>query len=198
MSRLVLASGSEIRQRLLRQAGLDFQVRNARVDEDAIRQALCAEGALPRDVADTLADQKARKVAAQLPDAMVVGCDQVLDLDGEVLAKADHRIDLRHQLDRLAGRRHTLLSACVIWQNDRPLWRHVGVARLHMRQASAQYLDAYVDRNWNDIRHSVGGYMIEAEGLRLFHKIEGDLFTVMGIPLLELLNWLTARGDIAG
>ena len=196
--RLILASGSEIRQRLLRQAGVSFAVAAARIDEPAVRQSFQAEGATPREVADALAAHKAWRVSAQEPEALVIGCDQVLDLAGRVLSKPADMRELRAQLDDLKGRRHVLLSACVICHGGQPLWRHVGVARLHMREASDQYLDEYAARNWDSVRNSVGGYKIEEEGVRLFHRIEGDLFTVMGLPLLELLSWLTSRGTLRG
>lgn len=195
---LILASGSSIRQEMLRNAGVDFRIATARVDEDAIRAALLAEGAKPWDVADALAEAKARKVAGKEPGAMVIGCDQVLDFKGEIISKPRDKQELRAQLERLSGQRHRLLSAAVIYENSEPVWRHVGVVRLEMRELSPAYLDEYIDRHAEELMHSVGGYQLESEGVRLFAKVEGDYFTVLGLPLIALLGYLTARGVIAG
>ncbi|WP_299650790.1 Maf family nucleotide pyrophosphatase [uncultured Tateyamaria sp.] len=195
---IILASGSAVRAQLLRNAGVEFEVVAPRVDEDAMKAALLAEDAPPRDIADALAEMKARKVADKVPDAMVIGCDQVLSLNNQLLSKPTDRVDAGKQLRALRGERHMLLSASVIYQEGKPIWRHVGQVRLRMRNASDSYLDGYVDRNWDDIRRSVGAYQLEAEGVRLFHSIEGDYFNVLGMPLLELLAFLTLRGVIDG
>ncbi|MFN6951067.1 MAG: Maf family protein [Albidovulum sp.] len=196
-ARLVLASASEVRARLLRNAGLDPEVRPARIDEDAVRASLAAEGANPRDVAGTLAEMKARKISAQDAVALVLGADQILELDGTVLAKPADPSEARAQLRALSGRTHRLFSALVVCQDGEPLWRHVGTARLTMRTLSDAWLDEYLVRNWDSVRHSVGAYKLEEEGVRLFSRIEGDYFTILGLPLIELLTWLSVRGDIA-
>ncbi len=193
---IILASGSEIRAQLLTNAGLDFDVSVARVDEEAVRASLLAETASPRDIADTLAELKAQRVAARHPDALVIGCDQVLALGPQIFNKPETPAEALSQLQSLRGQKHQLLSAAVIYGEGKPLWRHVGVVRLHMRDASDTYLADYVDRNWDSIRHSVGAYKLEEEGVRLFTRIEGDYFTVLGLPLLELLSYLTLRGTL--
>ncbi|MBY5933403.1 Maf family nucleotide pyrophosphatase [Tateyamaria omphalii] len=195
---IVLASGSAIRAQLLRNAGVSFDVKVPRVDEDAIKQALLAEAAPPRDIADALAEMKARKIADKVPEAMVIGCDQVLAFDGGILSKPRDQTDAAEQLRAMRGERHMLLSAAVIYHEGKPIWRHVGQVRLRMRNVSDAYLNEYISRNWDDIRHSVGAYQLEAEGVRLFHSIEGDYFNVLGMPLLELLAFLTLRGVIDG
>jgi septum formation protein len=195
---IILASASDIRASLLRNAGLDFDVIVARIDEQSVKAALIAEGSPPRDIADILADMKARKVAGNRPDAIVIGCDQVLAFDAAILSKPNDPAEALAQLQSMRGKRHMLLSAAVIYHEGKPIWRHVGQVRLRMRDASDDYLRAYIDRNWDDIRHAVGSYQLEAEGVRLFHSIEGDYFHVLGMPLLELLAFLTLRGDIPG
>ena len=194
--RIILASGSEIRAQLLRNAGVTVEVIPARIDEDAVRAALEAEDAPPRDIADTLAELKAQRVAAKHPDALVIGCDQVLALGRDILTKPDSPETALAQLQALRGQKHQLLSAAVIYGEGKPLWRHVGVVRLQMRDASDAYLQDYVARNWDSIRHSVGAYKLEEEGVRLFTRIEGDYFNVLGLPLLELLSYLTLRGTL--
>lgn len=183
---------------MLRQAAVDFEVVPARVDEVTIRATLDAEDVPPRDVADALAEAKALKVSSRHPDSLVIGADQILDLEGQMLAKSDTPEELREQLRQLRGRRHRLHSAAVVAEKGRPVWRHVAEARLHVRSFSDAWLADYVDRNWERVRGSVGGYLIEEEGVRLFDRVDGDLFTVMGLPLIPLLSWLTLRGSLPG
>ncbi|GAA6200696.1 Maf family nucleotide pyrophosphatase [Aquicoccus sp. SU-CL01552] len=193
---IILASGSEIRATLLRNAGLQVEAMPPRVDEDAVKAALIAEGAPPRDIADALAELKARKLSEKHPGALVIGCDQVLDFEGALLSKPETPEAALDQLRQMRGKRHKLLSAAVICRDGRPEWRHVGQVRLTMRDVSDSYLQDYVARNWDSIRHSVGAYKLEEEGVRLFTAIDGDYFTVLGMPLLELLNFLMLRGAI--
>ncbi|MCZ4255737.1 Maf family protein [Sulfitobacter sp. G21635-S1] len=193
---IILASGSSIRAKLLQQAAVPHSVETARIDEEMIKSALIAEEAPPRDIADTLAEMKARKISDKHPDALVIGCDQVLDHRGKLLSKPDSQEDAIRQLTQLRGDRHMLLSAAVICEGGKPIWRHVGQVRLRMRDISDSYLDDYVTRNWESIRHAVGCYKLEEEGSRLFTSIEGDYFHVLGMPFLELLNYLALRGDL--
>lgn len=193
---LILASTSPIRLQLLRSAGLEVVAQPARVDEQTLKSSLEAEGAKPRDIADALSEMKAAKVSSRNPQSLVLGCDQVLDFKGTVLSKPETLDAARAQLMFLRGQTHALLSAAVLYDAGQPIWRHVGQARLAMRPFSESYLDAYLSRNWPDIATSVGGYKLEAEGVRLFDRIEGDYFTILGLPLLPLLSYLSTRGFI--
>lgn len=192
---ITLASGSEIRAHMLRNAGVSFDVSVARVDEEMIKASLLAEQANPRDIGDALAEAKARKVGAKTP-GLVIGCDQILDFQGQILSKPATPEDAIQQLQMLRGTRHTLLSAAVIYEDGQPVWRHVGQVRLLMRPATDAYLEDYVLRNWPSIQNAVGAYKLEEEGVRLFTRIEGDYFNVLGMPLLEILSYLTLRGEL--
>ncbi|ETX15906.1 septum formation protein Maf [Roseivivax halodurans JCM 10272] len=191
---LTLASGSKIRSELLSKARIDHRIEPARVDEEAVRESLDAEGASPRDLADALAEMKARKVAGRGMPGLVLGCDQVLAFGEEVFSKPEAREEAAEQIRRLRGERHQLLSAAVLYEDGAPVWRHVGTARLYMRDVSDDFLEGYLDRNWPDIGESVGGYKLEAEGVRLFTRIEGDHFTILGLPLLQLIDYLVLKG----
>ena len=198
MPQIILASGSSIRKTLLTNAGVPFTAMPARVDEDAIKAALKAEDATPRDVADALAEFKARKLAEKHPDALVIGSDQVLEFQGQMLSKPASREDAAGQLRAMRGKQHKLLSAVVVYENAEPVWRYVGQVRLLMRDVSDAFLEGYLDRNWPGIGNCVGAYKLEEEGVRLFSRVEGDYFTVLGLPLLELIGFLTQKGVIEG
>ena len=193
---LLLASASAIRLTLLQNAGLSVTAQPARIDEVAIRAALATESAKPRDVADALAELKARKLATRHPIALVLGCDQVLACNDQIFAKPASQDDARQQLQTLRNKTHHLHSAIVLYHEGKPIWRHISSAKLTMRPFSHAFLDDYLTRNWPQVQHSVGAYLLESEGIRLFSAIEGDYFGILGLPLLPLLNYLSLRGFI--
>ncbi|MEO0937383.1 MAG: nucleoside triphosphate pyrophosphatase [Pseudomonadota bacterium] len=193
---IILASASEIRAQMLRNAGVEIEVMPTRIDEDSVTAALRAESAPARDVADALAEGKARKIAQKRPEAVVIGSDQVLVHDGRLLNKPGSQEDAVTTLTAMAGGRHQLLSAAVIYADAKPVWRHVGTVRVQMREVSNAYIQSYVTRNWDSIQHAVGAYKLEEEGARLIASVEGDYFTVLGMPLLQVLSYLSLRGVI--
>lgn len=193
---LLLASASETRLSLLRNAGIEVRALPARIDEETIRHTLEHEGAHPRDVADTLAEMKARKIAEKHPGALVLGCDQVLEFDRKTWGKPECPDAARAQLIAMRGQSHRLLSAVVLYDGGSPIWRHLSHAELTMRNFPDIWLEAYILRNWESIRHSAGAYKLEEEGVRLFSAIDGDYFTILGLPLLPLLSYLDMRGFI--
>lgn len=191
---LILASASETRAAMLREARIPFEVRPARIDEAAVKEALVAEGHSPRDVADALAELKALRV--RLP-GLVLGCDQVLDHDGAILSKPATPQEAVARLEALSGARHRLHSAAVLAEEGRAVWRHVASVTLTMRRLSSGFVADYVARHWEAIRHTPGAYLIEGEGARLFHRIDGDHFAALGLPLLPLIDVLVTRGAVA-
>lgn len=194
---LILASSSSIRLELLQNAGVSVTAVAARIDEGAVRLALAQEQAKPRDVADTLAELKARKIADRNPGSLVLGCDQVLAVGDDIWSKPETVDEARDQLRRLSGQAHNLHSALVLYHNTQPIWRHIGAAKMTMRPLSEDYIQAYLTRNWPEVSYSVGAYQIEREGIRLFSAVEGDYFAILGLPLLPLLSYLSLRGFIA-
>lgn len=194
---LILASQSASRRAMLDAAGVPYEAVPARIDEAAVKAALLAEGAPPRDIADRLAELKALRIGDTPPGVLVLGGDSIVALDdGSLLDKPVDRADAAEHLRRMSGRRHELISAAVIAENGRPVWRHVSIARMHVRPLSEAFLADYLDREWPAIAGCVGCYRVEGPGVQLFTRIEGDHFTVMGMPLLAILDYLRVRGAL--
>jgi len=189
---LILASQSASRRAMLTAAGVPFEATAAGVDEDAAKASLA--GSKPRDLADALAELKAVKVSLRHPGRLVLGSDSVVALaDGSLLDKPESRDQAADHLARMSGARHDLWSAAVIAENGRPVWRHVEAARMHVRPLSPGFIRSYLDMEWPAIAGCVGCYRIEGPGAQLFSRIEGSQFTVLGLPLLNVLDYLRTR-----
>ena len=193
--RLVLASRSASRRAMLTAAGVSFDAVSASVDEDSAKAALRADGIGPRDLADALAELKALRVSHRDPEALVLGSDSIVALeDGSMLDKPADRTEAAAHLRRLSGKRHELISAAVMAVGGKPVWRVVDWAKMHVRPLSDSFIDQYLDLEWPEISGCVGCYRIEGPGAQLFTRIEGSQFTVLGLPLLPVLDYLRVRG----
>ena len=190
---LILASQSASRRAMLAAAGVPFEAVAAGIDEDAAKAALAH--LKPRDLADALAELKAIKVGQRRPDALVLGSDSVVALaDGTLLDKPATREEAADHLARMSGARHQLWSAAVIAEDGRAVWRHVEAATMEVRPLSSGFIEAYLDREWPAIAGCVGCYRIEGPGVQLFSRIGGSHFTILGLPLLPVLDFLRVRG----
>lgn len=191
----ILASTSAGRQAMLRAAGVPFEALAANVDEEALTAGLRAEGQSARNIADALAEAKAIRVSRRAGDLLVIGADQTLALeDGTMLAKPETPADAAAQLAAMSGRRHHLYSAAVAARGGQPVWRAVTKASITIRPLSAVFIDAYVADHWERIRWTVGCYEVEGAGAQLFDRVDGDMWTIIGLPLLPLLGWLRTTG----
>lgn len=195
---LVLASTSASRRAMLDAAGVVHEAMAAHVDEMSMKEALLAQKVAPRDIADALAELKATKVSRLMPGALILGGDSVVALaDGTVLDKPVDRADAARHLRMMSGQRHELISAAVIAFDGAPIWRHVDTARMHVRNLSDRFIESYLDAEWPMIAGCVGCYRIEGPGVQLFARIDGSQFTIMGMPLLQILDFLRVRGELA-
>jgi septum formation protein len=192
--RLVLASASPARRAVLAGAGLRFEALPAAVDEAEIKAAAQAEGIPPADAALMLADAKAERIARRDPEALVIGCDQLLVCEGTWFDKPADLVAARAQLQALRGRTHELVTAVVCHRHGGRVWQHVAVPRMTMREFSDAFLDAYLAAEGEVLTQSVGAYRLEGPGAQLFARIQGDQPAILGLPLLPLLAFLRQHG----
>ncbi|MFK4824666.1 Maf-like protein [Paenochrobactrum sp. BZR 588] len=195
---LILASKSPFRAQLLNNAGLIFGTENADIDERAVEAPLYRSGATPEDVAVVLAEAKALAVSAKYPDAIIIGCDQTLSLSDEIFHKSTNLEEAGNNLLKLSGKTHQLNSGIVLVKNGETIWRHVSIAYMTMRHLKPEFIGRYLGRVGDIALSSVGAYQVEGEGIQLFEKIEGDYFTIIGLPLLPLLQKLREESLIDG
>ncbi len=194
---VVLASASPTRRHLLEAAGVALTVAPARVDEDEIKLSMIAEGADGAAIAEALAELKARTVSRTHPGRLVIGADQVLEHDGEIFSKPADRAAARAQLVALRGGGHALIDCVCVLRDGQRLWHRTESARLQMRDFSDGFLDAYLDEIGDRALEGPGAYRLEGRGAQLFARIDGDYFTILGLPLLALLDYLRVQGVIA-
>jgi septum formation protein len=192
---LLLASQSETRRRMLDAAGVTFEVVPAPLDEEEAKAGLAAAGFEARDMAEMLAEMKAKSVAGGAH--LVIGADQTLELDdGTILGKPGSRDDALAQLRALSGRSHHLHSAAVIAERGERIWGETESVRLTVRPLGEDFLQAYLDRDYDAVRWNAGSYRVEGLGAQLFEEIDGSHFAVLGLPLLPLLAFLRVRGEL--
>ncbi|MDX3977784.1 Maf-like protein [Shinella sp.] len=196
MTPLILASQSPFRRMLMENAGLAFETRAAEIDERAVEAALADHNPTPPHVAEALAIEKARDVASRSPGALVIGSDQTLSLDGRVFHKPADMAEAKSHLTAMSGRTHALNCGIALVRDGQTLWSHVSIAHLTMRPLSASFINRHLARVGERVLASVGAYQLEGEGVQLFERIDGDYFTILGLPLLPLLAKLRELGAI--
>ena len=193
MTAITLAAGSESRRRLLANAGIEADAVSPNVDEDAAKATFRAEGLRVSDQAMQLAELKAVKVSRKRP-GLVIGGDQMLNLEGEPMDKPADMTEAASHLRRFSGKTHRLETAIVIAENGEPVWRHLSAPKLTVRPLSEAFIQHYLNQSGPGVLKTVGAYMLEDIGAQLFSRIEGDYFTILGLPLLPLLDYLRTRG----
>ena len=193
---LILASQSATRRRILNSARISAQFMSPQIDEENITKSLIAEQALPRDIADTLAEHKALKISRKNPDSWVIGCDQILVFEGEIFGKPASPEALKTSLSRLSGKTHRLITANVIYKDSKPQWRHISISHMSMRSMSAAEIDAYIEAHWQDVKHSAGGYHFEKTP-DLFADVRGNWFDIMGLSIGPIISFLNQTNTTA-
>jgi septum formation protein len=191
---LILASASSSRRQLLRNAGLTFESEPSGVDEEEVKRSLLAQRSAPQEIAEKLAEMKALRVSTKHPEAMVVGGDSTLACQGRLFDKPSSIEAARKQLLALRGQTHELFSCVVVARGGARLWHWNERARLTMRPFNEAFLDAYLARAGDAVLESVGAYQLEGLGAHLFSRVDGDYFTILGLPLLPLLSFLAGHG----
>jgi septum formation protein len=191
---LILASASASRAAMLRNAGLTVTIAPTGIDEDTVKRSVRGEGGAVADAAQLLAELKARRISQREGDALVIGADQMLECDGDWFDKAESLAGARSHLQKLRGRSHMLLTAAVVVRGDTVIWSKTDTATLTMRPFSDAFLDGYLERIGDEALETVGCYRLEGPGAQLFSRIDGDFFTILGLPLLPLLDFLRGHG----
>jgi len=192
---IILASGSKIRRQILTDAGVDFEVVTKPVDENAIKLSMLEDGAALKDIADALAEAKSMRVSRQLP-GLVIGADQIMVMNNTLFDKPRSIDEAKKRLLMMRGKTHFLIGAVVICEDGMPVWRHMSKTKLTMREFSEDFLDKYLEAEGDALLLSVGAYRFEGRGSQLFSNVEGDFFSILGLSLLPLLDFLRIRGAV--
>lgn len=193
---VILASGSKTRAMLLQNAGVPIEQIAPNIDETSVKQSMIFEGAPPDKIAGTLAEMKALKIANKQPERLILGSDQVLCCEDQLLDKPHNLEEAKTQLKFLRGKKHQLITLAVIVEHSQPVWSHMSRATLQMRDFSDTFLDTYIDQHGSGLTETVGSYKLEQGGAQLFSRVEGDYFSILGLPLLEVLGFLRTRGTV--
>ena len=193
---IILASGSAIRRQILTDAGIEFEVVTRPVDEDSIKSSMLAERSRLRDIADALAEAKSVRVSAQI-EGLVIGADQIMVMDDRLFDKPKDMMEAKSRLMSMRGKTHYLIGAVVICENGIPVWRHLSKTKLTMRDFTDSFLDKYLAAEGDALLQSVGAYRFEGRGSQLFSNVEGDFFSILGLSLLPVMDYLRQRGAIS-
>ena len=188
--KIVLASKSKVRKDILTEHNIDCEVIQSNVDEDPIKDSLIAEGATPEIISKNLAELKANKVSSNLYDKLVLGADSVIDLNGELISKPSSREEAMNILRKLNGKSHYLISSVCISKNNSMIWNHTDKAKLTMKNFSEVELKDYLNKISDEALYAYNVYQIEGEGKNLFEKIEGDIDTIMGLPIIQIKTYM--------
>ena len=194
--KIILASGSKIRQKILSSAGVTFLSDPANIDENTIKVSLEKNKNSPEEIAQTLSDFKGLNRINIWPNDLIISCDQILSFNGEIFSKPKNKEIAMNQIKKLRGSKHLLITASTIIENSEIIWRDVSKAEMFMRELSDNQVFNYIEKIGIQCTKSVGGYMIENEGIKLFNKINGDYFTILGIPLTKIINFFFEKDFI--
>ena len=194
---IILASGSHIRSALLRSSGVVFDIKKHKIDEDKEKKILIRNNIETKEIPMTLAKKKGMSVSKIYKNSFIIGCDQALVVKNIIFSKAKNSKDLKQQLLMLNGKSHKLYSSCAVLYQEEIVWSHTAEIVLLMRELSQREISTYVDKNWESVKNSVGGYLIESTGKRLFKTIHGDYFSALGLPVIELLDFLISKKAVS-
>ena len=194
---IILASGSHIRSTLLRSSGVVFDIKKHKIDEDKEKKTLIRNNIETKEIPMTLAKKKGMSVSKIYKNSFIIGCDQALVVKNIIFSKAKNSKDLKQQLLMLNGKSHKLYSSCAVLYQEEIVWSHTAEIVLLMRKLSQREISTYVDKNWESVKNSVGGYLIESTGKRLFKTIHGDYFSALGLPIIELLDFLISKKAVS-
>ena len=190
VNKIILASKSKVRKKILEENGISCFVEPANVDEDLVKESLLKEGATPDIISKNLAELKANKVSQKLDDATVLGADSIIDLNGSIVSKPSNRDEALIILKKLNGKKHYLISSVCISKNGSMIWNYTDKAALTMKKMTTKELKTYLSRIKDEVLYAYNVYQIEGEGRFLFSKIEGDEDTIMGLPIKQIKEYL--------